>query len=40
MNTLLIFIWVLASFVVMAFLDAVVEGPNPWEVKHMAGNLK
>ena len=33
MNTLLIFIWIIAAFICMAFWEAYVEGKHPWAKK-------
>jgi len=30
MNTLLIFSWIVLAFIVMAFLEKTIEGPNSW----------
>ncbi len=33
MNTLLIFLWVILAFIVMAFLERTIEGPHGWASK-------
>lgn len=40
MNVLLIFIWIWAAFVAMAFWEAYVEGKKPWDKGKLGWKLK
>ena len=40
MNVALIFIWVILTFIIMAFLEKTIEGPNAWAKKSYGWKYK
>ena len=40
MNTLLIFLWIYAAMIAMAFWEAYVEGRHPWDLRKLGWKLK
>lgn len=40
MNALLIFIWIYAAMIALSFVEAYVEGRNPWDKRKVGWKLK